>query len=213
MTSINLNKDEVYKNILGVEQPQTMDWYLHEGLVQRKQNLSLYNTMVFPIIEPGYKEPFVGTDYGKYVELDCSQKEIDKICEIEKIEEEINTNHHQGVCESSLTSSTTMGTIDLGTEQETVYIDLVNKLEATLPQKEQYYTQVSNTMIVADIKQEQHKLQWHNSARVHAGLEPIANLPSSIKRSSFTVLGRIHTLNSTSGLNTITTINNGAVLV
>ena len=127
MTSINLNKDEVYKNILGIEQPRTMDWYLHEGLVQRKQNLSLYNTIVFPIIETGHKEPFVGTDYGKYVELDCIQKEIDEICEIERMQEEINTNHHQGVCKNSPTSSTTIGTIDLATERESVCIDLVKK--------------------------------------------------------------------------------------
>ena len=75
-----------------------MYWYLHEGLVQRKQNLSSYNKIVFPIIETGYKEPFVGTDYGKYVEFDCIQKEIDEICMIERIEEEIATDRHQGVC-------------------------------------------------------------------------------------------------------------------
>ena len=210
MTCINLNKDEVYKKILGIEQPRTMYWYLHEGLVQRKQNLSLYNKIVFPIIETGYKEPFVGTDYGKYVEFDRIQKEIDEICMIERIEEEIATDRHQGVCESSPTSSNTMSTIDLGTERETVCIDLVNKLEATLPQKEQHYTQVSSTMTVADIEQEQHKLQLHNSARVAAGMKPVENFPSSIKRSSSTVPERIHTLNSTSGLNTITTIKNGA---
>ena len=210
MTSINLNKDEVYKKILGIEQPRTMYWYLHEGLVQRKQNLSSYNKIVFPIIETGYKEPFVGTDYGKYVEFDRIQKEIDEICMIERIEEEIATDRHQGVCESSPTSSNTMSTIDLGTERETVCIDLVNKLEATLPQKEQHYTQVSSTMTVADIEQEQHKLQLHNSARIAAGMKPVANFPSSIKRSSSTVPERIHTLNSTSGLNTITTIKNGA---
>ena len=35
MTSINLNKDEVYKNILGIQQPRTIDWFVHEGLVQK----------------------------------------------------------------------------------------------------------------------------------------------------------------------------------
>ena len=103
-----------------------MYWYLHEGLVQQKQNLSLYDKIVFPIIETGYKELFVGTNYGKYVELDRIQKEIDEICMIERIEKETATDRHQGVCESSSpTSSTTMGTIDLCTGQESVCIDLV----------------------------------------------------------------------------------------
>ena len=79
-----------------------------------------------------------------------------------------------------------------------------------MSQKEQHSAPVSNTMTVVDIKQEQHKLQLHNSARVHAGLEPMANLPTLIKRSSSAVPGRIHTVDSTSGLNTITTIKNGA---
>ena len=213
MTGINLNKDEVYKKILGIEQPRTMYWYLHEGLVERKQNLSSYNKIVFPIVEKGYKELFVGTNYGKYVELDRIQKEIDEICMIERIEKEIATDHHQGVCESSSpTSSNTMDTIDLCTVRDSVSIDLVQKLEAALPQKEQHSTTVSNTMTVVDIEQEQHRLRLHNSARAHAGLEPVVNLPTSIKRSSSSVPGRIHTVDSASasGLNTITTIKNSA---
>ena len=131
---------------------------------------------------------YIGNDYRKNIELDRIQKEIGKICEIERIEEEIGTNHHQSMCESSPTSSNTMGTIELVTERETVCtIKLVNELEVTLPQKEQHYTQVSNTMTVNNI--EQHKPQFHNSARVHTSLEPVTNLPSSIKR--LTVPGEI----------------------
>ena len=100
-----------------------------------------------------------------------------------------------------------MGTIELFNVPETgCTIKLVDEPEGTLPQKEQHSTPVSNTNTVNN--GEEHKIQLHNSARTHAGLEPLVNLPSLIKR--LTVPVEIQTLNSRSDLYTITTINNNA---
>lgn len=80
-----------------------MDWFLHEAFVHKKRNLSSYNRLLFPMIETGYDEPYIGTGYGKYCEWERIQREIDEIIEINRQEEELTSEHHRGVCEYSPT--------------------------------------------------------------------------------------------------------------
>ena len=60
MTNINLNKDKLLRKVMNIEQPRTIHWYLHEALLKRHHNLESYNKMIFPDLEEGYNEPYIG---------------------------------------------------------------------------------------------------------------------------------------------------------
>ena len=89
MTNINLNKDKLLRRKVmnNIEQPRTIHWYLlHEALLKHYHNLESYNKMIFPNLEKGYDEPYIGIQYGRYLEWQNIQSEIDVEYELEKFD-------------------------------------------------------------------------------------------------------------------------------
>jgi len=65
-SNYNLNKDWKLREVLGLKQERTMEWYLHEAMLKQHQKLSAYNKIVFPPELPDdYDEP-LGIEYGRY---------------------------------------------------------------------------------------------------------------------------------------------------
>jgi hypothetical protein len=70
ITRYNLNKDAKFAKLLGITTPRTMDWYMHETLLQKHPDVfgSSFGQMKFPPELPDdYFEP-MGIDYGRYKE-------------------------------------------------------------------------------------------------------------------------------------------------
>ena len=100
---INLNKDRLLRKFLNIEQPRIIHWYLQEALLKRHHNLESYNKMIFPNVEKGYDEPYIGIQYGRYLEWQNIQSEIDVEYELERFDNnrDEQTQYHRAVCDGS----------------------------------------------------------------------------------------------------------------
>ena len=64
VTRFNLDKDIKLAQMLGIQNPRSMEWHLHEAILKAHPGLSAYENMNFPPeLPPGYFEP-IGIDYG-----------------------------------------------------------------------------------------------------------------------------------------------------
>jgi hypothetical protein len=78
VTRYNLDKDARLAKLLGLQKPRSLEWYLHEALLQKHPCTfgDLFGGMLFPPQLPeGYFEP-MGIDYGRYKEWDNIQMKI-----------------------------------------------------------------------------------------------------------------------------------------
>ena len=50
---------------LKIECPRTIEWYLHEALINKHPHLKSNNKSIFPDIKEGYDETYIGTGYNK----------------------------------------------------------------------------------------------------------------------------------------------------
>ncbi len=66
VTRYNLDKDRKLAKLLGIQNPRTLEWFLHEALIERHPGLSLFKDMEFPPDIEGYDEPIIGKDYLDY---------------------------------------------------------------------------------------------------------------------------------------------------
>ena len=70
-TQFNLNLDRKLSMVLQIDSPLSIDWWLHEALVQKSNVFSHYNKMQFPNELPnGYNEPHIGIQYGRCREIE-----------------------------------------------------------------------------------------------------------------------------------------------
>jgi hypothetical protein len=91
----NLDKDRKIQNIIGIDRPCGVEWYLHEMLLERKSNLSEYSGIHFPPVpETDYDEP-IGIEYLRYKEWSHVQTELDalKAMELSESQQMLKSMH------------------------------------------------------------------------------------------------------------------------
>jgi hypothetical protein len=66
VTRYNLEKDRVMQKVLGLKKIRSMEWYLHQAVLQQHPKISAYANLQFPDdIPEDYEEP-IGIEYGRW---------------------------------------------------------------------------------------------------------------------------------------------------
>jgi hypothetical protein len=82
ITRYNLEKDRILQKVLGLKKVRSMEWYLHQAVLAKHPNLSIYKGMEFPAEVPdNYDEP-IGIQYGRYKnwrDVDVHIMQVDRI--------------------------------------------------------------------------------------------------------------------------------------
>lgn len=153
--------------VLGIQQPRTMDWYLHEAILKRFPRLSAYKHLAFPPnCKDDYFEP-IGIEYGRYSDWLRVQKEIDCWQQLIELDDSVARRRSPGAAIDAARSDSPLSPSEdcvAVAEVAAVVDEALDKVE-TSPATIVYPTTATTFVSPSKRKREDHYLPQNNWAR------------------------------------------------
>ena len=86
----NLDLDRKLNKVLGIKSPLSIDWWLHDSLVEKCNLFSHCTKLHFPsFLSKDYNDPIIGIGYERYNEMEQIQQTIHEIFELSQIQSQL----------------------------------------------------------------------------------------------------------------------------